>query len=483
MISPSEMIEAIKSWCKSKFITEIPIGSSETVGGVKADGSTTTIDDDGTIHATGGSGSGTSDYNALSNRPSIEGVTLSGNKTLSELGIQPEGTYLIEETDPTVPDWAKAGSKPSYTADEVGADKSGTAESKVSAHNTSTDSHSDIRLLIEGLQSKVNAVLDSDDETLDQMSEIVAYIKDNKELIEAITTDKVSVSDIVNNLTTNVSDKPLSAAQGVALKALIDGIVVPAKISELTNDSGYITGISKSDVVSALGYTPPKEDTNTTYSDMTGATSSTAGKAGLVPAPAAGDNDLYFKGDGTYENADDHKAVFTEATERVNIASGEKLSVLFGKIMKWFTDLKSHAFVTPIANLLTTVAGSALDATMGKELDDKIAANTTAIEEVNSSLSTITKGSATIDSTLVTASYNLISKINKIAIMTLVVKPTDSYTNGVSIGSFPSGFKPNNQYFAYGNNAFIQISATKILLYNATVGTTYNFTAIYDSSN
>lgn len=35
---------------------------------------------------------------------------------------------------------------------------------------------------------------------------------------------------------------------------------------------------------------------------------------------------------------------FTQASERVNIASGEKLSVLFGKIMKWFADLKTIAF-------------------------------------------------------------------------------------------------------------------------------------------
>ena len=59
--------------------------------------------------------------------------------------------------------------------------------------------------------------------------------------IEDVTTDKVSVSDIIDNLTTNVSNKPLSAAQGVKLKALIDAITVPTKVSELQNDAGYIT--------------------------------------------------------------------------------------------------------------------------------------------------------------------------------------------------------------------------------------------------
>lgn len=41
--------------------------------------------------------------------------------------------------------------------------------------------------------------------------------------------------------------------------------------------------------------------TNTTYSNMTGATSSAAGKAGLVPAPAAGAQGKFLRGDGTWQ--------------------------------------------------------------------------------------------------------------------------------------------------------------------------------------
>lgn len=161
------------------------------------------------------------------------------------------GTYTwdkvefgAEETDPTVPAWAKSAQKPSYTASEVGADPSGTAESKVSAHNTGSDTHSDIRLLISGLTDRLNALADSDDTTLDQLSEVVAYIKANRELITSITTDKVSVTDIIDNLTTNVANKPLSAAQGMALKALIDGIVIPDKLPNpnALTFTGAVTG-------------------------------------------------------------------------------------------------------------------------------------------------------------------------------------------------------------------------------------------------
>lgn len=53
--------------------------------------------------------------------------------------------------------------------------------------------------------------------------------------------------------------------------------------------------VQKSDIT-ALGI--PGQDT--TYSDMTGATSSSAGAHGLVPAPASGATDYLLKGDGTW---------------------------------------------------------------------------------------------------------------------------------------------------------------------------------------
>lgn len=45
----------------------------------------------------------------------------------------------------------------------------------------------------------------------------------------------------------------------------------------------------------------PWTDTNTTYANMGAATSSDAGKAGLVPAPSAGAQDKYLRGDGTWQ--------------------------------------------------------------------------------------------------------------------------------------------------------------------------------------
>lgn len=144
-----------------------------------------------------------------------------------------------------------ATDKPSYTAQEVGALPATTAIpstatdvnaepiGSVSQHDASDAAHSDIRLLIRGLSERLSAVADSDDATLDQLSEIVAYIKSNKSLIDAITTSKVNVADIVNDLTTSVANKPLSAAQGVAIKKLIDAITVPTALSELSEDANH----------------------------------------------------------------------------------------------------------------------------------------------------------------------------------------------------------------------------------------------------
>lgn len=42
-------------------------------------------------------------------------------------------------------------------------------------------------------------------------------------------------------------------------------------------------------------------------------------------------------------------AAFTAATTRANVATGEKLSVLFGKVAKWFADLGSLAFKSTVA--------------------------------------------------------------------------------------------------------------------------------------
>ena len=66
---------------------------------------------------------GIDDYNQLKNLPKINNTTLIGN---------------YNEIDPTVPNWAKQTSKPSYTAEEIGA---------VSSNNSISNSKIDLMFL------------------------------------------------------------------------------------------------------------------------------------------------------------------------------------------------------------------------------------------------------------------------------------------------------------------------------------------------
>lgn len=71
-------------------------------------GENITIDQEGSI-LTISVEEGTVDYKDLENKPTINNVELSGNKSSSDLGLQPAGNYLTEETDPIFSASASAG--------------------------------------------------------------------------------------------------------------------------------------------------------------------------------------------------------------------------------------------------------------------------------------------------------------------------------------------------------------------------------------
>ena len=72
-------------------------------------------------------------------------------------------------------------------------------------------------------------------------------------------------------------------------------------------------------------------------------------------------------------------AAFTAASSRANIATGEKFSVLFGKIAKWFSDLGSLAFKSTVAK-------------------SDLASNVqTSLEKADSALQSVTKSDVGLD--------------------------------------------------------------------------------------
>lgn len=63
-------------------------------------------------------------------------------------------------------------------------------------------------------------------------------------------------------------------------------------------------------------------DNNTTYSNMSGASSSSAGKAGLVPAPSAGASNRYLRSDGTWQVPPDTNTTYSNMKGATTEAAG-----------------------------------------------------------------------------------------------------------------------------------------------------------------
>ena len=90
------------------------------------------------------------------------------------------------------------------------------------------------------------------------------------------------------------------------------------------------------DAVPAGSYvTGVKGNSETTY--RTGNVNITKGNIGLGNVPNV--------------TTDNQAPTFTQASTRANIASGETLTTIFGKIMKWFADLKTVAFTGSYTDL------------------------------------------------------------------------------------------------------------------------------------
>lgn len=249
-----------------------------------------------------------------------------------------------------VKDWAKANTKPTYTASEVGADESGSASKALTNAKAYTDAS--IANLINGAPT-----------TLDTLGEIAAAMSDNQSVVEALNSaigSKANASDLIShtdntsnphnvtksqvglgnvpNVSTNdqtpsytestslaklSSGEKLYVAFGKISKAITDFIshigdtVKHITSTERTNwnaakthaDSAHAPSSAQANVIETVkvngtALTPSSKAVDITvpsYSAMTGATSSSAGTSGLVPAPASGNEEKFLKGDGTWD--------------------------------------------------------------------------------------------------------------------------------------------------------------------------------------
>lgn len=95
---------------------------------------------------------------------------------------------------------------------------------------------------------------------------------------------------------------------GKLIEEIIDASIEGIPAADSNNIGGIKTGYTQTgknypvalDENKKAYVNVPWTDTNTTYEVMTGATASAAGQAGLVPAPAAGKQSQYLRGDGQW---------------------------------------------------------------------------------------------------------------------------------------------------------------------------------------
>lgn len=127
------------------------------------------------------------------------------------------------------------------------------------------------------------------------------------------------------------------------LKSVLTGIFAPkshkhpgsditsavANANAATNDSTgqniastYVKSVTASGrtvtVTKGNGTTSTFTTQDTTYGNMSGATASAAGRAGLVPAPATGANNRYLRSDGTWAVPPDNNTTYPLASQSAN---------------------------------------------------------------------------------------------------------------------------------------------------------------------
>lgn len=157
------------------------------------------------------------------------------------------------ETDPTVPSWAKQSTKPNYTASEVGADASGSAQTvqdnleshldDLVAHLSSTE-HTNLTDAISKKHSHSNK------DVLDEITSTLITSWDNA--VSHSNSLDIHVTADEKYKLSNIEDNANNYLLPTASSDILGGIKTG---SNITNSSGTIS-LTQANVISALGYTP-----------------------------------------------------------------------------------------------------------------------------------------------------------------------------------------------------------------------------------
>ena len=119
-------------------------------------------------------------------------------------------------------------------------------------------------------------------------------VKDDSKLNTEAGYEPYTASSASSVPWSGVTGKPSTFAPPTAAASTLGGV----KVGYTTSGKNYKLQV---DASGNAFVNVPWTDTNTTYANMGAATSSDAGKAGLVPAPSAGAQGKYLRGDGTWQ--------------------------------------------------------------------------------------------------------------------------------------------------------------------------------------
>lgn len=224
---------------------------------------------------------GTLNENQIYLTPAVELATVATSGSYLDLSNKPtiptktsdltnDSGYLTSytETDPTVPSWAKASSKPTYTAAEVGAlPDTTTIPSKTSDLTNDSGfitSYTDEKLAITQVvnNSSYYPIFGSGSTAATRLYDNnLTYTTESNRIILALgaSNNKKGIIKIYSKNGTGSTQLSTDNTSGVTLVslpnkggtiALTDDIpTVPTKVSDLTNDSGFISSYTETDPV------------------------------------------------------------------------------------------------------------------------------------------------------------------------------------------------------------------------------------------
>ena len=191
-----------------------------------------------------GDGGGTSNYNDLSNKPSINSVTLTGNKTTSDLNIKTSDLVNDAEfiTDADIP--SKTSDLINDSGFQTAAQVSTTVANAIPTYTSQlTNDSGYITAAQVGTIPTKTSDLDNDSGFITSAGAPVQSVNGYTGAV-VLTSDNVevdagvSISDKLEDIEENI---PTTTNDLVNNSGFITSAALPIYTSQLTNDSGYIT--------------------------------------------------------------------------------------------------------------------------------------------------------------------------------------------------------------------------------------------------